>query len=814
MGIDAWAVNRRFRYAGGRNGLLATTALVGVALAAPHAIADGASTIVAVQRGDAQEAQASESDRTIKFDIDPQPLRQALNLFGRQSGLQVTVDARLTDGVQANAVRAVLTIQEALQRLLAGSGLTWRFTDENTVLLTRAEHNSALQLNTIIVEGTAGTPATALDPVRGYRAEASKTLTRGALSLQELPNTVNVVTADSLKDRFARTSFDAIEIVPGVVRNGDNFGIEQFNIRGFNTGSRSFVASDGLLVTNQSPLDPAFIERYEVLKGPSSILNGQTAPGGTVNRVTKRAEFRRFTEAAASVGSPEFFRFEGDANAPLFEKTNLAGRMIVAIEQQDGFVDRTEFRRLALGPSLSARFMDGDARLTLLGRFQREGGTRSRGLPLFSDGSTPDIDRSVGVFGDDSDFDRGTDELFAEWDQHFLDNLRLNAKFGYQRSHLARQDIYAYQYDGASLDGTTTIAGGFIDDDTEIVSGELSGEYTGSAWGQDQQTLIGISASRRKTKLQFGYAYFGNDNLFDPANNTVLGNIPTQLDETQIEEQVGPFGQLILRPLEDLTIVAAGRYDFFESKNAVEDKQEAFTGRIGASYRILPNANVYASFAESFSTQSFEVDIGGQPLEPETGQQLEVGAKFDLLGGDLSLTTAAFHLARQNVARSVAGGAFSETVGEQTHRGIELELTGELLPDLSISAGYAFIDAEITEDPDPDREGSRPRAVSRHSGSLTLRYNVSSGPLQGAYFGGTAVGVGPRFVDDTEQAEIDGYVRGDLFAGYEINENVQTRLFIRNITDAQYIETPGYGVGGGNHFNEPLNVYATFSVKF
>lgn len=258
--------------------------------------------------------------------------------------------------------RAYLNREEALRRLLAGTGLSYRFTDADTVTLVAAqEGDGPLQLGPIMVEDQ-GRFTEAQDPVEGYRAEVSKTLTRGALPLQELPNTVNVVTEDSLRDRFVRTSFDAVETVPNVVRSFDNFGIEIFNIRGFNSGSVSLNTSDGLLATNQSPLDSALIERYEVLKGPASIVSGALAPGGVVNRVTKRAEFDTFANFEGTPGSRDFRRVVADGNATLFDNPALAGRLILGYEDGDGFVDRTEMERLAFSPSLSGELLDGDAR--------------------------------------------------------------------------------------------------------------------------------------------------------------------------------------------------------------------------------------------------------------------------------------------------------------------------------------------------------------------------------------------------------------------------------------------------------------------
>jgi len=764
-----------------------------------------------------QLAQAS-GEQT--FDIPAGDLQSALLAFSQAVDLQLLYPAEMTAGLRTQGVRGTFTPEAALRRLLAGTGLNYRFSDANTVTLAKTgtqDGDGPLQLGPITVEGQ-GQYTEAQDPVEGYRAEASKTLTRGALPLRELPNTVNVVTGDSLRDRFVRRSFDAVETVPNVVRSFDNTGLEVKNIRGFNSGGSSGEGSDGLAATNQSPIDPALIERYEVLKGPASILTGATFPGGIINRVNKRAEFDTFFEGSASGGSREFARFEGDANTILSDNPNLAGRAIFAYETQDGFVDRTDIERLAFGPSISASFFDGDAALTISGRIQREGGARTQGVPLLSNGETPDIDRDVGVFGTGNDFDRDTEEVFAEWDHRFLDNLRLNAKFGYQRSQLDRRDVYAYQFGGADLDGTSTVIASTIDNLHENTSGEVSLSYTTAFDGRDQEFLIGTNALRNVSQTDFFYDYVGSDNLFDPQANIAFSQPTTPFRNEVLNKQVGLFAQAVLRPLPGLTLVAAGRQEFFDGEftNLVtgvttEDDQTPFTGRLGASYEVTPWATVFGSYAESFQPQSFQFDENGDPLPPETGEQWEAGIKADLLGDSVSVTASVFQITRQNVARFT--GMFAETVGEQRNRGFEFEAAGEVLPGLTLSAGYGYIDAEITEDPNAARQGNRPLHVPEHSGSLTARYDFRSGPLQGVHVGGVVNAVGSRFLDDFEQTKIDGHVRGDLFAGYQFTDNLEARVFVRNVANAQYVENPGR-INGGNHFNEPLSVYATIGVKF
>ena len=187
--------------------------------------------------------------------------------------------------------------------------------------------------------------------------------------------------------------------------------------------------------------------------------------------------------------------------------------------------------------------------------------------------------------------------------------------------------------------------------------------------------------------------------------------------------------------------------------------------------------------------------------------------KLGLLNDSVSLNASVFEIQRQNVARFNGILGFAETVGEQRHRGFEIEVSGKPLPGVTLSAGYGYLDGVITQDPDPARQGSRPVNIPEHTGSVTVRYDFSSGTLAGLYVGGTMVAIGSRFLDDREETKIDGSIRGDLFAGYSLTETLYARLFMRNISNAKYIETPG-SINGQNHFNAPFGVFGTLGVKF
>lgn len=775
------------------------------------------------------------------FEIPSGPLGQALTVFSRQTELQLLYLSELVEGRITPGVQGDYTPEDGLRALLTGTGLQYQFSDAKTVVLhpvSRSEDMSPpapadlqpeerpVKVPEVVVKEKKELPQPSLDPVSGYRADVSSTITRGALAIRETPNSITVVTKDSLRDRNALTSYEALENVAGVVRSFNNYGIEQFTFRGFGSGQTGLVSSNGLSVPNISALDPALIERYEILKGPASILRGAVSQGADLNRVTKVAEPGTFADLFGMVGSREFRRFSGDVNAPIFGTDRVFGRMVFAYEEGNGFVDRTKENRIAVAPAVRFNLFNSTGTLDLSARLQREGGARTRGIPLLADGTVPTINRRTGVFGTGNAFRRDTDEVFAHWEQPFLRNLTLTAKFQYSRSHLKRQDIYAYSFGGAQTDGTTYVYSGFGDFRRAVYAGELSVRYKGQFNGREQQVVGGVNPSVVDSDIRYGYTNRGTDNLFNPSNTfsvTEGGDADFAHRRTK-QKQTGLFGQAILRPIPRFTLVLGGRYDWYNENaqsllagTARDSRDSVFTGRAGASYEVLPGVNIYGSFANSFLPQPFLQGRDGNPLQPETAQQWEAGVKADVLDRRLKLTAAYFRIARQNVGRQVALGGIFDTVGEQRHQGLELEAVGELYPGWRLIGSYAFIDAKITEDTDPLLQGKIPRHVPTHSGSLWLRHDVGdqwfNGALQGLHVAGGLVANSSQFLTDVETAEIPGWVRVDLRGGYAFKNGMEVSVFVRNLLDAQFIEAAGQ-VSGVNQLNAPLTLYAMLAKRF
>ena len=186
--------------------------------------------------------------------------------------------------------------------------------------------------------------------------------------------------------------------------------------------------------------------------------------------------------------------------------------------------------------------------------------------------------------------------------------------------------------------------------------------------------------------------------------------------------------------------------------------------------------------------------------------------KLDFLDGKLSATLAAYQLTRSNITTpDPIDPDFSIQVGEQRSRGIELDVTGEILPGWNVTASYAYTDAKITED-NEFAEGNRLENVPDHQASLWTTYEIQSGGLQGLGFGLGLFYVGERQGDLDNSFSLSDYLRTDLALFYR-RDRLKVALNFRNLFNTDYFRASN----GGDLFlfrGEPFTVIGSVSWEF
>jgi TonB-dependent siderophore receptor len=789
--------------AGGRRNLFYGLLMAGTALAA----CGGA---LAQEIWTAQAAPA----RQRAFDIAPQPLTDALALFGRQSGMQVSADAGLVRGLSSPGVTGTMAPEQALARLLSGTGLTWRLNGD-TAMLEKAAADGAMTLDPVTVEGAAlQAEESAYAPVRGYVAKRSATATKTDSSILETPQSISVVGAEELEARDVRTLEDAIKYSPGVRLTYGAAGDTRnawYGLRGFST---SAYYQDGLRLNglNWSRLDSSLLERVEILRGPASVMYGQAVPGGIVNMVTKRPREEQAAEIAVEYGSFDWKRAEGGITGSLDEKRQWLYRVTAALQDSDGphDMDHDKNDRKLFAPSLTWQPKEGSAVTMAVVRQDDD----SRGAWLRTRFRTAAGETDPSTYRGEPDYDEFHQEqthLMVLADHEVNDRLKVSLSARYSHYDLD----YRQMWDGSVQPGGVLFSRGnyyyYADADSYAIDARVQKKL--SLLSTEHTLTGGMDYAYLDKGVKSSYVGDAAINLFNPVygNYTRLSSGDLSTENTR---QLGFYAQDQIQVGENWFFLLSGRQDMKGSAH-----QDAFTGRLGVAYKTGFGLVPYASYAESFEPQS-GTGWGGAKFEPTTGRQYEVGVKYEPPGVNAMATVALFDLAKQNVLTTdpdpthlCDGWRCQVQTGEVTSRGIELGLTMGLAEGLNAVAAYTYNPISVTKSNDPAEVGRQQADQPIHTASLWLDYGVQDGPLAGFGMGG-----GLRFIGRTTnsagnlstspQLLDEAMVRYDL-QGWRLSLNVKN-LLDRDVeygctrqTDAEIC-----------YLNEPLTLTARVARKF
>ncbi len=635
----------------------------------------------------------------------------------------------------------------------------------------------------------------------GYFVPDATTATKTDTPIRDIPFSIQVVPRQVLEDRGVRNELEAIETVSGVLDSdtrGIEPGISNIAIRGFSSNfSSSIVLRDGLRSEFRQSFTPiGAIEQVEVLKGPASVLYGALEPGGVVNLVTRQPLAEPYYRIGFEAGNYGFYQPSIDFSGPLTKDKNVLYRFIAAYQGGGDYKDSTPLQDQKISITPSLKFKLGD-RTTLSLYYEYGQFYTDRDIePLLSNGSLIPSEFYPYYF---SLADLESHRVGYTFNHQFNDSWQLRHSLATTFATFQNQAIYytnvledRFVADFFAYDFVSTVDkyAGLIDLVGKFKTGSIS-----------HQLVAGFDFDRE-------VGYFGsNDSLgslnlppldiFDPNYDVSLPKVPSaQFTNLGINQSYGVYLQDQIAFTNNIKMLIGGRYDWLSSNTGLFDGDRAiqtngaFSPRIGLVYQPRENVSLYASYSQSFRP-SIGRNPDNEPFEPTRGTQYEVGVKTDFLDSRLSATLAAYNLTRTNVLTpnpdpELAIQGFQVQVGEQRSRGIELDVTGEILPGWNIIVAYAFTDAVVTADNSiPSTVGNRLTGIPQHQASLWSTYMIQKGVLKGVGFGLGLFYVGKRQGDLENTFQVDSYLRTDA-ALYYRRDRWNVAINVRNLFNIDY----------------------------
>ncbi|MFL9813872.1 TonB-dependent siderophore receptor [Stutzerimonas sp. VN223-3] len=788
-------------------------------------------------------AQSASQQAVRGYDIPAGPLSSALSRFAGEAGVMLSVDGSLLEGRQSSGLQGQYGIEDGFAALLQGSGLQAVRDKQGTYSLApRREQADALELKPMVVEGFA--LGNALGEMQGYSATHSSVATKTSMPLAETSQTVSVVTRQQIEDQGSRSIAQAVRYTPGLMSTpyGATTRYDYVAMRGITDGSVDNLYLDGQKLLGDSgtysslQVDPYFIERIDILKGPSSVLYGRSLPGGLVAMTSKKPQYEASRQIQLSYGSEDNKQAAFDFTGPLDDE-RIAYRLVGVVRDADNQVDGVEEKRYAVMPSLSIDFTE-DTRLTLLAMLQHDpesgyhGGLPADGTITSHNGQR--ISRSF--FEGDEDyekFERDQQMIGYQLEHRFNDVVSARQNFQYLDSTVESGQVYQYGY--ATPD-------------------ELVRYYTGAdevlhAWTIDNQlqflfdtgvlshTLVtGLDYQRRKAKVDYD-AGTGLSNI-NPYTGSVSAGSPTfyhQYDESRELEQTGLYVQDLislgnwrfsLGARQDWVDVSFDQTESIYGDQSDQSKLEQFTGRVGVLYAFDNGLSPYVSYSESFNpnaTGAYNFDGSAYDislLDPTEGEQVELGLKYQPLGTDDLYTISLFDLKQSNLSSKDSNENFFRSVGEITSRGVELEARLNPLENVNVLASYTYMDVEYSKDyvgtAGVNNRGNTPNAVARNMASLWTDYTFDQGFIAGLQIGGGVRYFGKSWADAENTLRIPSYTLYDAMLGYDLTRvglnGVSARLNLNNLTDEKYVAA--CNSLNQCYYGEERNVMATLTYDF
>ncbi|MEH2286541.1 TonB-dependent siderophore receptor [Nostoc sp.] len=651
----------------------------------------------------------------------------------------------------------------------------------------------------------------------GYSVPDSSIGTRTDTPLRDIPQSIQVVPQQVIKDQQATRLTDVLKNVPGVVLGGRSprDPLNVINIRGFDAFSETLVNG----IQDRSIGSVGFgsnIERVEVLKGPASVLFGQGGLSGQVNLVTKQPLRDPFYFVETSIGSYNSYSGAIDLSGPLNDSKTVLYRLNASAGTNESFIDFYDQQQYLIAPTISWQISD-RTKLTLEASYSLAEGPYDFGIP--AQGSVlpnPNgrIPRNRFLSEPNlNDTSNGAFRIGYNFEHRFSENWQARSVFQTSLYRLKRNIVAPL----GLQDNLRTIDRGvenfdFDENNYNLDNYVVAKLTTGSI---KHEVVAGFNLNKTDTNSKALFNRTTPLDVFNPVYGTATKASLPDFDIKNTIQQLGFYLQDQITVAENLKVLLGGRFDianqeFQDLLNQTTDfkQAEAFSPRVGIVYQPIKPISLYASYSRSFSQGLYP--LGAAPSEPERGTQYEIGVKADLTDR-LAATLAFYDLTRSNLPTSDPNDPrLTIIVGEQRSRGIEFDISGEISPGWNIIAGYAYTDAVITEDNDLP-VGNQLNNVPRHALNLWTTYEIKSGSLKGLGFGVGAFYYGNRQADLDNTVELPSYVRTDAAIYYK-RDNYRAAINIKNLFDSDYFVSaqnvnriiPG----------DPLTIKGTISWQF
>lgn len=782
----------------------------------------------------AHAANTQRAPESFDLSIERQPLAGALQQLARQGDVQVIFFSRVTEGLSSPALDGHYSLDAALGRLLAGSGLTFRVINPQTVEVRPVQAKAVSRLRETRTVSKPREPATEaaapLEEVVTVGLAEQLVATRIATPLREIPQTVSIVSGEQMRQRNLVSLGDVLAHAPGITISRSNsldvdvyaraYPIDLFHIDG------GAAVPPKLDSTVPFPSMPDMIEfdHVEILRGSDGLFGGNGNPGATVSLVRKRPQYNFAASVNATTGSWDSHRVEMDITGPLSDDGALRGRAAAVYAHKGYFYDIGTHERKKIFGALEYDLTDSATLTAGLSYQWDDASPMPVGLPLYADGRDSRLPRNTALQVDWNRYRFNSSNVYLQYRQALSPSwsLRVNAS-GWSAEVEYALALFADPIDPATNVTAVRSGMGFVITDGPSVHAQGSADVTLTGtldWlGWREEVAIGADFTRSKPDLEANF-YFGpgvfDPRAFDPSAHPdprFTRDPDAKVARVSTQDRYGMFGSLRIYFDDAWSIVGGARISGDRTRNRIWSRftgggsSEAVLQDYGTDHIVTPyaglmyafgrNHSLYASYSDIYRAQGRFDRSPGNPLKPIRGVNVEAGIKSEWRNGAVNGSLAAYRIEQSNLAAFVSSSLDARRLhlccyaGVSSRSwGVDAELSGELQPGWSIGAGYTYNESEAP--------GGGPLSTITPKHLLKAWTNVRlPGALDRWQVGGSVHAQSKTTVDDCTppgrgcfpvEAVQPEYAVFDLRAGFDVDRNWRVALSVNNVFDKVYYE--------------------------
>ncbi len=663
-----------------------------------------------------------------------------------------------------------------------------------TALAGMAQAQEIIHLDPIYVEGEG---LESDGEVEGYVANTSSAATIGGMSRVETPVSVSVVGADQIEDQGATSLVEALRYTAGVFgeyRGTSNLS-DEIVLRGF--GDRAFVPKtlDGLSFGSGGQIDPYYFSRVEVVKGPNSVVSGQSTPGGMVAMSSKQPTQEQGNELQFEFGSDDYRRVNGDIQGDLSEDGSLSYRLVTSAWQKN-LQEEFDQSRYLFAPTLRWELSE-DTTLTFKALYQDEPEAGQRGFmpkggTLIQTSNGIWIDEDFQSYAPDYDYvERTTKSLGYELDHTFGNGWTLKHSLNWSQIDMDQSQVGLWTSSSDSA-GNYDLYVFREASERESLTGKAALSGTVMTGALEHDIAVGMDVLKRKTTgtydrsgVVFTYNFADGTSPTLAEIEAIALDASNSVTDTELT-QTGLFVQDHVS-YGNWDFLAGLRYDWTETSAEETYDAEALTGRLGVSYGFGNGLTTYLSYSTSFEPVT-DTDDDGNVYDPTTARQWELGAKWQSVDGRMFVSAALFDIQKKNILESYTeeGETYTDQIGSVRSKGVEIEAQAEVNERLSLIAAYGYNDGYYETG---ENKGNNFYAVPDQNASLWVKYGLTDAidTSFGIRYVGSSWNSSSNDFKVPSYTLFDAGVSADMGKLIPSAQGVKAKLSVQNLTDERYV---------------------------